>query len=148
MSDIGDVLSAASLFLTLLGLLYAAWYSEVKEASGLSPKLQLEDRPPQVRKVRAALLTRVVPLLVGSLLLVIALFGTAIAILSEGASLLAIALRTKLAISVEPLKLLMLSVGVFSIVLFVDQAHWLVLLIAKLKELRKPAPVSLSRGSG
>jgi hypothetical protein len=77
-----DLLSAASLFLAVLGLLYSAWYSEM--TSALEERLPrfAEDRSRVERKARAAYRARAIPLAVGSIVLTIILLPKFINIVS------------------------------------------------------------------
>lgn len=61
-----DLLSAASLFLAVLGLLYSAWYAEITEALNLKAPDHVEDRKPVIRRVTDAYHTRALPLAVGA----------------------------------------------------------------------------------
>lgn len=133
-----DVLSAASLFLALLGMLYSAWYGEVKEASGIVRKLKRADRSPQIEEVCRVLVARVLPLLTGSLLLLVALLDTAWSILSESTTLVLQAVCGGAPVSVAPISLLLFSVSLFSLVLLIDEVRWLLRLRKKLKHLQEP----------
>jgi hypothetical protein len=66
--SLGDALSAASLFLAVLGLLFGAWYPEICKAISLSDTRPPADgdRGPQVAEVSAALWYRTVPLIFSS----------------------------------------------------------------------------------
>jgi len=61
-----DLLSAASLFLAVLGLLYSAWYTEIRRAIDLPVPPHKQDRKPLIPQVRAAYYQRAVPLVVGA----------------------------------------------------------------------------------
>lgn len=61
-----DLLSAASLFLAVFGLLYGAWYGEIREALTLEVALKKADRKPNREKVYVAYRRRAAPLLIGA----------------------------------------------------------------------------------
>jgi len=61
-----DLLSAASLFLAVLGLLYSSWYGEVRQALDLAIPPHKDDRRPVLSKVSAAYYTRTLPLVIGA----------------------------------------------------------------------------------
>lgn len=63
---VSDLLSASSLFLASLGLLYGAWYREISAACSADAPQFREDRGPAAKQVRAAYRTRSLPLAVAS----------------------------------------------------------------------------------
>jgi len=63
---VSDLLSAASLLLAFVGLLYSAWYDEVKQAIKIDVPEHKEDREPAIEAVSAALRTRACPLAIAS----------------------------------------------------------------------------------
>jgi len=69
-----DLLSAASLFLAVLGLLYSSWYAEIRQASDLAIPPHKPDRGSAISKVRAAYYTRALPLVIGAATVSIILF--------------------------------------------------------------------------
>lgn len=68
-----DLLSAASLFLAVIGLLYSVWYGEITKAIELSAPTHREDRGPVIRNVKTVYRTRALPLAVASMTLAIIL---------------------------------------------------------------------------
>ena len=69
-----DLLSAASLFLAVLGLLYSAWYGEIRETLDIPAPDYKPDRGPVISKVKVAYYTRALPLVVGAATVSIILF--------------------------------------------------------------------------
>jgi hypothetical protein len=57
-----DVISAASLVLAVLAALYTLWLPEVSAALAIAPADDKDDRGPQRKKVKTALLTKALPL--------------------------------------------------------------------------------------
>jgi hypothetical protein len=76
----GDLLSAASLLLASVGLLFSAWQAEITSATEVSIKGMRADRGPRIAQVRQALLFRALPLLLAVLLIVLTLAPPAIAV--------------------------------------------------------------------
>lgn len=68
-----DLLSAASLFLATLGLLYGAWYAEISSACSIEVPRYKEDRGPVISAVRAAYVRQSVPLAAASVAVVLIL---------------------------------------------------------------------------
>ena len=64
-----DLLSAASLFLAVIGLLYSAWYSEIIKAIALTAPIHKDDQGPIIRKKKAAYQSRALPLAIASVTL-------------------------------------------------------------------------------
>jgi len=69
-----DLLSAASLFLAVIGLLYSAWYVEITKAIAMTVPKHKDDRGPAIRETRTAYRTRALPLAVASVTLAVVLF--------------------------------------------------------------------------
>jgi hypothetical protein len=67
----GDSLSALSVLIATLSFFYTAWYPKIEDAANVRPERHCADRAPQVRIVASALLSRAVPLLLISLLLLL-----------------------------------------------------------------------------
>lgn len=76
----GDLLSAASLLLASVGLLFSAWQAEIASAVEVSIKGMRADRGPRIAQVKQALLFRALPLLLAVLLIVATLAPPAIAV--------------------------------------------------------------------
>jgi len=68
-----DLLSAASLFLAVIGLLYSVWYGEITSAIALTAPKHKDDRGPVIRQTKTAYQTRACPLAIASLTLAIVL---------------------------------------------------------------------------
>lgn len=68
-----DLLSAASLFLAVIGLLYTAWYTEIRVVLDTTIPTHVPDRRPLSLLVHSAYLTRALPLLIGALAVSLAL---------------------------------------------------------------------------
>lgn len=68
-----DLLSATSLLTTLLALLYAVWYPDIKDCLALVPERKRADRGGQIQQVEATLYGRGVPLAAGALILCLVL---------------------------------------------------------------------------
>jgi hypothetical protein len=66
---VGDLLSAASLLLAVVAVLYGLWYPEIMAALEVVVPQHIEDRVGPRRRVSRALVDRAVPLLLGSVLL-------------------------------------------------------------------------------
>jgi hypothetical protein len=67
----GDLLSAASLLLASVGLLFSVWQPEITSALAVSSKGLRADRGPRIAQVRQALFFRALPLLLAVLLIVL-----------------------------------------------------------------------------
>lgn len=76
-----DLLSAASLFLAVVGLLYSVWYGEITKVLVRSVSEHKDDRGPIIRETRAVYLTRALPLALASLVLAVVLFPDLVAVL-------------------------------------------------------------------
>ena len=63
-----DLLSAASLFLAVLGVLFALWYPEISKALELKIPAFKEDRAAPLRAIRAVYLSRVLPLSISAII--------------------------------------------------------------------------------
>jgi hypothetical protein len=62
-----DLLSAASLLLAVLGVLYGLWYPEIIDALGIKVPEYAEDRKRPYREVSSVLYSRALPLTIASL---------------------------------------------------------------------------------
>jgi hypothetical protein len=81
-SKIPDLLSAASLLLTLVGLVYGIWYAEIMTAIGMPIPLPVGDRADVRDAVRATLYHKALPLAVLSLILTAIFVPDAVAIVA------------------------------------------------------------------
>jgi hypothetical protein len=77
----GDLLSAASLLLTALSLLYATWYGDIAGAREVA--IPLHDTAEVRSTVRTALWGRAVPVLIGSTVFLVALSPPAWSVLRQ-----------------------------------------------------------------
>jgi hypothetical protein len=75
-----DILSATTLLLTLVGLLYTAWYPHLQDALETKVPAFPEDRKRELRQVRAALRTKALPLAALCTILALAFSPVAISI--------------------------------------------------------------------
>lgn len=82
----GDLLGSASLLVGVAGLIYSAWYAEIKAAIDLD--VPAYGRTPLVRQVRSAKLTRALPITTVVVALTIALAPPAYGVFERSASAL------------------------------------------------------------
>jgi hypothetical protein len=75
-----DILSSATLLLTLIGLIYSVWYPELMEVLEIKVPEYREDRKKPLRKVRSAFTTKALPLAIFSTLLTLAFTPIAISV--------------------------------------------------------------------
>jgi hypothetical protein len=64
-----DLLAAASLLLTILGVVYGTWYAEITNAIGAAIPTHIENRAPVRQTVRAALYAKALPLALAAIVL-------------------------------------------------------------------------------
>lgn len=64
-----DILSAASLLLTVLAILFGLWYEEIKSALNLPIERDPRDRGKTNTKIRSTLIARAIPLTIAACLL-------------------------------------------------------------------------------
>lgn len=79
-SKMSDLLSAASLLLTVLGIVYGAWYMEIVNSLELAIPDHIEDRGAVRRTVSSALYGKAVPLASAALILMAVFLPDALAI--------------------------------------------------------------------
>lgn len=79
----GDILSAASLLLTIVTVLYALWYQELTTVIEIDIPQHLEDRPGPLAKVKGVLFSRAIPLFLSSATISIVFVPDAITVFSE-----------------------------------------------------------------
>jgi hypothetical protein len=82
-SKMADLLSAASLLLTVLGVVYGAWYAEIIAAIGMPIPPHAPNRGPVRNAVRAAL-AKALPLALASVILTAIFLPDAVMIVSLG----------------------------------------------------------------
>ena len=88
-----DILSATTLLLTLIGLLYTVWYPEFTDALATKVPEFPEDRKKPLRKVDAALTVKAIPLAAFATILALAFLPVAAAIAQGSLRLLAQGVR-------------------------------------------------------
>ncbi len=90
-----DLLSASSLFLAVIGLLYSSWYNEIKKTIDLIPEEHLEDRKKSIKTASTVYHTRALPLALATSILTLILLPDFIKILIEAIdSLISIGLKS------------------------------------------------------
>jgi hypothetical protein len=87
-SKMSDLLSAASLLLTVLGIVYGTWYTEIVNAIAMVIPGPVDDRVPVRRTVRAALYGKALPLALAASTLMALFLPDAVTIARGGLSLL------------------------------------------------------------
>jgi len=83
-----DLLSASSLYLAVLGLLYSVWYAEIVSAIDVKVPTFKEDRTAISNQVRKALRTKALPLTLGAVVLSLILMPDAVRIITDSVELL------------------------------------------------------------
>jgi hypothetical protein len=83
----GDLLSAASLLLTVVGVIYSLWYQEISQAIDSAPQLpppdHREDRAEPRKKLRAVLRTKALPLSVASICIALVFLPPSVALVFQ-----------------------------------------------------------------
>lgn len=79
----GDVLSAASLLLAILAVLFSLWYGDIAAALRIETPTHLEDAGPQRRQIAEAIKTRAAPLAGAALVLLLVFVPEAIRLASQ-----------------------------------------------------------------
>lgn len=64
-----DILSAASLLMAIISLLFGLWYRDISKQFSIHWKPNLRDRPEQLKEARLVLWGRAFPLAIGSSLI-------------------------------------------------------------------------------
>lgn len=127
----GDLLSAASLLLASVGLLFSVWQPEITSAMEVSSKGLRADRGPRIAQVRQALLFRALPLLLAVILIVGTCAPLALAVVVH-------ALTDDLGNTYDPIKAMFVSVWILAIGLGIVVAAQLRTLYSKRRLLNKP----------
>lgn len=83
-SKMSDLLSAASLLLTVLGVVYGTWYSEIINTLGKQIDVHPQNRGPIRETVRATLYSKALPLAVAAIALTIVFLPDAVTIVLTG----------------------------------------------------------------
>jgi len=131
----GDLLSAASLLLASIGLLFSAWQPEIKSALELSSKGLRADRGPRINQVRQALFFRALPLLLAVLLIVGTCLPPAVAVVVH-------ALTDDRGHSYDPIKAMFVSVWILAVGLTIVVGIQIRMLNSKRRDLNKPDAVT------
>jgi hypothetical protein len=76
-----DLLSSASLLLTMIALLYGMWYQEIVKAIETVVQAQPQDRVPDRKRVKSVFRTKALPLAVASAVLTVVFVPVTIKIL-------------------------------------------------------------------
>ncbi len=79
----GDILSAASLLLTIVTVLYALWYPELIEGMEIKIPNHKEDRPGPLSEINKVIYSRALPLFISSVLVSVVFIPDVINILNE-----------------------------------------------------------------
>ena len=79
----GDILSAASLLLTIVTVLYALWYPELIEGLKIEIPPHKEDRPGPLSKINKVIYSRALPLFISSMLVSVVFIPDVVNILKE-----------------------------------------------------------------
>lgn len=83
--EMDSLLTAASVLLALIGVVYALWYEELKQASEREMPRHQEDREPILGHLRSVFWSRAVPLTVASLSVTAVFVPPAVEIVVESA---------------------------------------------------------------
>jgi hypothetical protein len=78
-----DVLSAMSLLVTMIALLYSVWYKEIQDEVELKPLRMSANRTGQIAGVKRTLRTRSLPLAAASMLLLLVLVPELMAVIQS-----------------------------------------------------------------
>jgi hypothetical protein len=127
----GDLLSAASLLLASVGLLFSVWQPEITSALAVSSKGLHADRGPRIAQVRQALFYRALPLLLAVLLIVATCAPPAVAVVVH-------ALTDDLGQSYDPIRAMFVGVWVLAVGLTIVVGSQLRKLNSKRQLLNKP----------
>ena len=82
-NHLSDAIAAASLVLAVLAALYGLWLGKVEAALAITPKDDVDDREPQRKQARSALLNKALPLLGATIASAVVLAPRTLAILCE-----------------------------------------------------------------
>jgi hypothetical protein len=83
-ASISDLLSAASLFLATLGVLYSAWYADLNAALSMQVRKFKEDRRLDIELVESTLRNRSIPLALAGVAVTLILAPAFVSIIIEG----------------------------------------------------------------
>jgi len=82
-SKMADLLSAATLLLTVVGVVYGTWYAEIISAIDVGVPAHAADRGPVRRRVRSALYAKALPLAIAAVILTLLFLPDALVIISS-----------------------------------------------------------------
>jgi len=117
-----DLLTAASLFLAVVGLLYSSWYSEITKALAVSFPRHIQDRRIAIKETRVAYRYRALPLALASGMLAIILIPELVAVVVSAID--TIASKGLDAIQLyDAVKALFCGVAILSILLALHMLH-------------------------
>ena len=86
--DLSDLLSSASLLLTITAVLYSLWYGDIEKAINMKVPRHIEDRGPGLREVKLVLFYKSLPLTILSVILAMINLPTGIEIFISSISYL------------------------------------------------------------
>ena len=78
-----DLLSASSIFLAVLGLLYSSWYSDIRESINIPIPTYKEDRKTVREHVEEIFYFRILPIAIGSSILTVIIIPNTVKIIIE-----------------------------------------------------------------
>ncbi len=81
-----DLLSAASLLMAVIAIIYSLWYPELTEQLNISPKPHKEDNVAACQSVKMALISKALPLSILALLIALTFLPDAVKIALEAIS--------------------------------------------------------------
>jgi hypothetical protein len=84
-----DLVSATSLLVGAVGLLYSGWNEELRAAQDVQVRMHVEDRGPERAQVRQVLRTRALPLATAAWVLVLVFLPPAVGLVVDGVRALA-----------------------------------------------------------
>lgn len=82
-----DLLSAASLLMAVIAIIYSLWYPELAEKLAISPKPHKEDNAASCQAVKISLISKAIPLSILALLIALTFLPDALKIAYEAISI-------------------------------------------------------------
>jgi len=82
-SEAGDLISAGSVLLAVLGILFGLWYSDIAEALEVKPSKHPEDDVEKAHQVRGVLVSKALPLSVAASFVTLLLLPDSLAITAQ-----------------------------------------------------------------
>jgi len=89
-TTMGDILSATSLLLTMITVLYGVWYSEINNTINLKEPLHSEDGKLIYKMVVSVLNHKAIPLFIASLSLTLIMLAQVVCIIEEACTIVLI----------------------------------------------------------